>query len=153
MGGPGEDVGGGAISSLNGPGSGSGADGRSGSGMEASLTSSGYEAGDSVTGNQARGSLPGNEARNSISGSAARNSYLAMKPGIQYLAMEPLEDLALKPRTQHCQCIFPHLPRGSQSGFPATRQGIAMALKPRIFPHMVSQASSFTQAFGRAAIA
>ena len=74
VGGPGEDVGGGAISSLNGPGAGSGADGRLGSGTKASLTSSGYEAGDSVTGNQARGSLSGNEARDSISGSAARNS-------------------------------------------------------------------------------
>ena len=54
VGDPGGGVGGGAISSLNGSGSGSDTDGRSGSGMEASLTSSGYEATDSVTGNQAR---------------------------------------------------------------------------------------------------
>ena len=74
MRGRGKDVGGGAISSLNGPGSSSSADGRSGSGTEASLTSSGYEARDSVTANQTRGSLSGNEARNSISGSSARNS-------------------------------------------------------------------------------
>ena len=71
---PGGDVGGSAISSLNGPGSGSGADGRSGSGMEASLTSSGYEAGDSTTGNEARSSISGNEATNSRSGNEARSS-------------------------------------------------------------------------------
>ena len=146
MGGPGEDVGGGAISSLNGPGSGSGADGRLGSGTEASLTSSGYEAGDSVTGNQARGSLSGNEARDSISGSAARNSVSGNGDtgGSGTQATDSTLPMYLSPP--------PH-PRDSQSGFPATRQGIAMALKPRIFPHMVSQASSLTQAFGRVAIA
>ena len=71
VGDPGERVGRG---SLNGPGSGSSANGRLESGMEASLTSSGYEAGDSVTGNEAGDSVTGNEARDSISGNEARNS-------------------------------------------------------------------------------
>ena len=147
MRGRGKDVGGGAISSLNGPGSSSSADGRSGSGTEASLTSSGYEARDSVTANQTRGSLSGNEARNSISGSSARNSI----SGNEARNSVSGNGATGESGTQATDLTLPMYlslppPRGSQSGFPATRQSIAMALKPRVSPHMVSQA------FGRAAI-
>ena len=121
---PGGDVGGSAISSLNGPGSGSGADGRSGSGMEASLTSSGYEAGDSTSGNEARGSISGNEATGG-SGSQAMDSTLPMyftPPSHWFPVWLPSN------QARHHQ--------GAQA---------------QNFPHMDSRGSSLTQAFGRAA--
>ena len=148
---PGGDVGGSAISSLNGPGSGSGADGRSGSGMEASQQVRAMK-----PEIQQLAMKPGVQylaMKPGIQGLAMKPGvqYLAMKPGIQYVAMKPLEGLAVRPWTQHCQCISPHPPMGSQFGFPATRQGTTKVPKPRIFPHMDSRGSSLTQAFGRAA--